>query len=218
MKKIFRKISVLFFSLLAMVIFIPAMSAFEAHVVGVTATIAQIDAPEFDPLSNEISGPTTVNITDADIDATHIFYTFAESTSNPDDVPNPVCGGNGGEKPQSLSISQSAVIKAIACDGSSASAHSSAISIKIYTFVAPPEQEPPHHGPENPGDTLPEQASDVAEEHAQGGLSHPNSSSTPHTTLPNDELIITVPPPQSKPSAAPSTSTQPTTTTTTSTN
>ncbi len=168
-----------------MVVFIPAMSAFEAHVVGVTASIAAIDAPIFDPSGSEISGPTTINITSQDPDATHIFYSLQEGTNDPSGVSDPFCGGNGGAIPQNLNISKTSVIKAIACDGSDASSHSSLISTQIYTFVAPPQEEEPPilKGPETPGDTLPEAASDVAQDHAQNGLNHPNSTSTPGSVV-----------------------------------
>lgn len=148
-------------AVLCIIVGVPAMSAFEAHVVNVTAELREINPPtlstQLDPPGNPpawdnpnggsgfaTDTPLTINMTDGDVDATNIYYTFMLGTLIPGDVPDPICGqlgpnGGGGAGAQSLIISASSAVKAIACDGSGPSSHKSFINIKIYSFDDPLE-------------------------------------------------------------------------------
>ncbi|MDR3643416.1 MAG: hypothetical protein P4L74_07400 [Candidatus Doudnabacteria bacterium] len=142
-------------TVLCLIVSIPAMSAFEAHVVNVTAQLKEITPPTLTPPGSSVawddhnggtnlSGNINVVMSDGYIDASDIYYTFGTGTIDPGTVPNPVCGqtgpnGGGGDKtlPQQLSINADTVIKAIACDGITGTAHSSYVNTKIYSFGQP---------------------------------------------------------------------------------
>ena len=128
-------------------------AAFESHMVNVTAAISQIDPPALTPPGNipwynlvggtDLTGTVDVFLSDADIDATHIYYTFGDG-ADPLAIPNPVCGqtglnGGGGLKGDveivPLSLVSTTTIKAIACDGDTSDAHHSVINTKVYTFL-----------------------------------------------------------------------------------
>lgn len=111
-------------------------AAFEAHVVNVTADIVQIDPPVITPPGGQYSAPVNINISDSDPDATHIFYTLTAGT-DAGSAPNPSCGGLlGGPKPRGpIAITDDTVVKAIACDGGTASAHGSLITTEIYDLT-----------------------------------------------------------------------------------
>lgn len=135
-------------ALIPLLILAPAFSAFEAHIINVTAEPAQIDPPVltppgagipwYDPFGGiGLSGTVEVEMTDEDPDATHIFYTYVTGTTTPSVVPDPVCGESlGGPKdaPQQVSFTGDTVVKAIACDGNATSSHRSVINTKIYIF------------------------------------------------------------------------------------
>ncbi len=140
--------------ILAMLIAAPAISAFEAHLVNVSATLAQIDPPILTPPGEGVtwdnqeggnfSSTTTVTMLDPDPDASHIFYTFITGTTTPSAVPDPVCGqtgpnSGGGTKPQNLEISTNIVVKAVACNGDTTQADKSVINTKVYTFGSVPQ-------------------------------------------------------------------------------
>ncbi|MDP3735003.1 MAG: DNRLRE domain-containing protein [bacterium] len=141
--------------LVAMLVGAPTISAYEAHIANVTATFVQIDPPVLTPpgpdaLWNETSGGSDlrgsveVDMTDADPDAHYIFFTSA-SGSDPSSVLDPACGepsvpgesGGGAIETEmvELSLTSTTVIKAIACDGDTASAHRSVTNTKIYYFA-----------------------------------------------------------------------------------
>ncbi len=155
---------------------VPALSAFEARVLNVTATIINIDPPILTIPGDvgwnvllggfDLSGSHLVQITAPDVDATHIFYDFAAG-SNRFSFPDPVCGGPfGGPKsvPQMVQINTSTVIKAIACDGAGSGAHYSVVNTKIYFFCATEprrdgddrEREREHHEERDIRDGCPE--------------------------------------------------------------
>lgn len=136
-------------TLLIVMVTVPFFQAFEAHVLNVTAEVFNIDPPVLtipgdigwdNPNGGAgLSGNQDIVMSDADVDATHIFYTYGPGT-DPNVIPNPVCGGsNGGPKglPQHLVINSDTTIKAVACDGPGAGAHRSLINTKIYTFTVP---------------------------------------------------------------------------------
>ena len=125
--------------------------AYEAHIVNVTANIIQIEPPVLTAPGDigwynttggsNLGGIVDVVMTDADIDATHIFYTYGPGL-DPLSIPTPVCGqigpnGGGDLKTEliQLSLTSDTVVKAIACDGSDGSAHWSLINTKIYDFI-----------------------------------------------------------------------------------
>ena len=116
-----------------------AFIAFEAHIVNVTAELVQIDPPVITPDSLTFNTPFDASIDDTDPDATHIFYTIGTGTLDPNTVPDPVCGGTGGPKPVGpIPVGAiDTVIKAIACDGPSGTAHGSLIVYEVYDFVQP---------------------------------------------------------------------------------
>lgn len=134
-------------SLVGVIIFVPLFQAFEAHIINVTATPIQIDPPVLDlpgagtPWYNPVgvfglTAPINVKITDSDPDALYIYYTVQTGTTTPAAVPDPVCGGALGglvSGSYSVNVSGDTVIKAIACDGNTASAHQSVINTKIYS-------------------------------------------------------------------------------------
>ncbi|HCB35781.1 MAG: hypothetical protein A2W52_01455 [Candidatus Taylorbacteria bacterium RIFCSPHIGHO2_02_49_25] len=156
--KIFSKISGLTaLTLIILLAGLPAVSAFEAHIVNVTATFIQIDPPVLTPPGGppaytwdntnggtNLTGTVNVVMTDADTDATHIFYNSGAGT-NPATVSDPVCGqpvvpgvGGGGEIPIEiiqLSLTSDTVIKAIGCDGNTGAAHRSVTNTKVYDFA-----------------------------------------------------------------------------------
>src|SRR3989344_2466070 len=125
--------------------------AFEAHFVNVTAAIFLIEPPVLTAPGDigwdntaggsNLTGIVDVVMTDADPDATHIYYTYGAGL-DPLSIPAPVCGqtgpnGGGDLKTEliQLSLTSDTVIKAIACDGDTGSAHYSVINTKIYDFV-----------------------------------------------------------------------------------
>ena len=142
-------------ALLCILVSVPAMSAFEAHIINVTAELKEITPPTLTPpvagtAWDDINGGSgfpvntdlAVGMDDAYPDAANIYYTFLSGTTTPDSVPDPVCGqigpnGGGGAKPQSLTINTTSVVKAIACDGSSPSSNKSYVNTKIYSFGDP---------------------------------------------------------------------------------
>ena len=163
------------FTLLLLIAIIPLFQAFEAHVVNVTAQPVFIDppvmTPPFVPVAWNVTDggtglvfPLDVFIVATDPDATHLYYTFGPGLV-PTTVPDPVCGGAfGGIKSgvYSVNISGDSVIKAIACDGSTGSAHHSVINIKIYD---PPAPAAPEVGPNTEQLILPnDQSGDVSGE------------------------------------------------------
>jgi hypothetical protein len=121
-------------------------SAFESHMINVTADLVQIDAPIMTPpgpvafdntTGGTFTGPITVFIVEFDPDATHVYYSFGPG-SDPSTVADPVCGDIfGGPKNDvhKVDLAADAVIKAIACDGDTAGAHYSAVNAKIYLFA-----------------------------------------------------------------------------------
>lgn len=144
-----------FFVILTVAVFLGALtlSAFESHILNVTARLAQIDPPVLTPPGDigwdntdggtNLTGVVNVVMTDADLDATHIFYTFGVGL-DPLTVPTPVCGqtgpdGGGDIKTEliQLSLTSDTVIKAIACDGDGLilPVHNSLVNTKIYDFI-----------------------------------------------------------------------------------
>src|SRR3989338_3273044 len=140
------------FAVTAMLAGVPLLSAFEAHMINVTAEIAQIDPPILTPAGpvawddtnggTNLSGTVTVLITSEDEDATHIFYSFGRGLDT-SIIPNPTCGQLAGPQsgggptlalPFEVSLTDDAVIKAVACDGPDPGSHASLINIKIYDF------------------------------------------------------------------------------------
>jgi hypothetical protein len=109
-----------------------AFIAFEAHVVDVKAKVAKVDPPVMLPAGGIFSDPIDVIIDAYDDDATHVFYELAIGL-DAGAVPEPVCGGLGGVKPVGpIHIADDTVIKAIACDGDSPSAHRSGVVTEFY--------------------------------------------------------------------------------------
>jgi len=127
---------------LVMVIFVlvnmvVAVSAWEAHIINVTATIVQIDPPVITPPGGQYSTTIDINIDDDDPDATHIYYTLTPGTDDNLAI-DPVCGGvnPGGPKPLGpITLLDDTVVKAIACDGDTPSAHFSLITTEIYDLT-----------------------------------------------------------------------------------
>lgn len=109
------------------------LSAFEAHIINVTAQVVQIDPPVITPPSGEYDGPLDIGIDDSDSDATHIFYTITPG-QDPSLAPDPTCGiYPGGAKPLGpITLDDDSVVKAIACDGDSVLSHFSLITTEIY--------------------------------------------------------------------------------------
>ena len=140
-------------AMVAVIIFVPLLQAYEAHVINVTATPIQIDPPVQnlpgpgtswnDPAGAfGLTSPINVSVTESDPDATHLFYTFMNGTTTPDAVPDPVCGGAlGGPVSGSYSVyvPSNTVVKSIACDGTTSAAHHSVVNTKIYTFACQPK-------------------------------------------------------------------------------
>lgn len=140
-------------ALVAVIIFVPLLQAYEAHVINVTATPIQIDPPVQnlpgpgaswnDPAGAfGLTSPINVSVTESDPDATHLFYTYMNGTTTPDAVPDPVCGGAlGGPVSGSYSVyvPSNTVVKSIACDGITSAAHHSVVNTKIYIFACQPK-------------------------------------------------------------------------------
>ncbi len=140
-------------ALVAVLVFVPLLQAFEAHVINVTAVPIQIDPPVQnlpgpgtswnDPAgAYGLTSPINVTVTEDDPDATHVFYTFANGTTTPEGVPDPVCGGLLGgpvSGTYTVYVPSNTVIKSIACDGTTSSAHHSVINTKIYTMACQPK-------------------------------------------------------------------------------
>ena len=140
-------------AMVAVIVFVPLLQAFEAHVINVTATPIQIDPPVQnlpgpgtswnDPAGAfGLTSPINVAITEDDPDATHLFYTFMNGTTTPEAVPDPVCGGPlGGPVSGSYSVyvPSNSVVKSIACDGADSTAHHSVVNTKIYIFACQPK-------------------------------------------------------------------------------
>ena len=142
-------------ALLCIIVTVPAMSAFEAHIVNVTADLKEITPPTLTPPGSGtawddtnggsgLSGNVNVVMSDPYVGAPDIYYTFQTGTLVAGLVPDPVCGqtgpnGGGGDKtlPQALTINSDTVIKAIACDGTTAGSNKSYINTKIYSFGQP---------------------------------------------------------------------------------
>lgn len=125
------------FSLVALVLLsIVPLSAFEAHIVNVTAVLLNIDPPVISPPGGQYSSEIDITIDDADPDATYIFYTVTPGT-DPSLAPDPACGVfPGGPKPIGLiTLTDDSVVKAIACDGPDGSAHASIIVTEIYDLT-----------------------------------------------------------------------------------
>ena len=135
-KSVFARLST--FALLLIIVSMPLVFAFEAHIINVTATIIQIDPPVITPGSGTYLGPIDIMITDSDPDATHIFYTITPGT-DPGLAPDPQCGVYpGGPKDIGpINLSTDSVVKAIACDGDTGLAHGSLITTEIYVFESP---------------------------------------------------------------------------------
>ncbi len=129
----------LFMALLMVLINAHAFVAFEAHVVDVKAEVARVDAPLITPPGgNAYPDEVDVSVTSDDADATHVFYTVTPGT-NANGAPDPSCtpsGVNlGGTKPiSSFVIGADAVVKAVACTGSDADAHSSLVTLAVFDF------------------------------------------------------------------------------------
>lgn len=122
-------------ALLVLVSIVP-LSAFEAHITNVTATIFNIDPPVITPPGGQYNGPVDIMIDDSDPDATHIFYTITPGT-DPGVAPDPACGVlPGAAKPIGpITLLDDSVVKAIACDGPDGSAHHSLITTEIYDLT-----------------------------------------------------------------------------------
>ena len=120
-------------ALVMLLVSAPLMLAFEAHVINVTATIFNIDPPTILPPALSCSADVNVTIGNADPDATYIFYNVGSGT-DPDTVTDPVCGGPfGGPNPIApFPLKDDTVVKAIACDGSTGSAHHSQVVTQVY--------------------------------------------------------------------------------------
>ena len=114
----------------------PLFLAFEGHVLNVTASIVMIDPPVITPPGGDYTGVLDSNINDADPDATHIFYTITPGL-DPGIAPDPICGVSaGGPKPIGpITLTDDAVVKAIACDSWLPGAHNSLITAAIYNFT-----------------------------------------------------------------------------------
>lgn len=129
----------IFMALLMVLINAHAFVAFEVHVVDVKAEVARVDAPLITPPGgNAYPDEVEVSITSDDTDATHIFYTVTPGT-DANTAPDPSCtpsGVNlGGTKPlSSFEIGADAVVKAVACTGSDADAHSSLVTLAVFDF------------------------------------------------------------------------------------
>jgi uncharacterized protein YegL len=135
--------------MVGMMLALPLFSAFESHIVNVTAELRQVDPPVISPPgagtawnnqmgSVDLTGTVTLNFSDSDVDAQYIYYTFGAGTVE-SLVPAPVCGDVlGGPKASvpALNISSNTTVKALACDGNTAVAHQSVINTKIYVFKA----------------------------------------------------------------------------------
>mgnify|MGYP001579149452 FL=1 len=122
-------------ALLLLVSIVP-LSAFEAHITNVTATIFNIDPPVITPPGGNYNGPVDIMIDDNDPDATHIFYTITPGT-DAGVAPDLACGVlPGAAKPIGpITLSDDSVVKAIACDGPDGSAHHSLITTEIYDLT-----------------------------------------------------------------------------------
>lgn len=143
--KRFKFVALTFVFLIAV---IPLFQAFEAHVVNVTAELAQIDPPIMKPPglaaawndtngASDLTDPINVFIAETDNDATHIFYTLGTGT-DPNTVSNPICGdtlGGISSNIYQVEVAVDLVIKAVACDGTDSTAHQSQINTKVYTFA-----------------------------------------------------------------------------------
>lgn len=122
--------------LIGLIVSMPLLLAFEAHVINVTAEIFNIDPPTITPPGGQYEeNPVDLVFTDDDPDATHIFYRVTPG-SDVSLAPDPVCGVDaGGAKPRQLiGLASDSVVKAIACDGDTPTAHASVIRTEIYTF------------------------------------------------------------------------------------
>lgn len=111
---------------------IPLM-AFEAHIVNVNATIVYIDPPVITPPGGQYTAALDITIDDADPDAVYIFYTITPGTDAGLAL-DPACGiYPGGLKPLGpITLEDDSVVKAIACDSDSVTAHGSTITTEIY--------------------------------------------------------------------------------------
>ena len=139
---------------IAVLILVPGIQAFEAHIVNITAEHAMIDPPFLTPPGNNdhtdtngggpYTDPIDVFFDNEDPDGSHIFFTFnpGNSTST---FPDPVCGQtgpNGGGDAEipielvPLNLTSTTVVKAITCDGDGSvlPVHKSLVNTKIYSF------------------------------------------------------------------------------------
>ncbi len=150
--KIFSAVKMTALTCVIVLVALPLFSAFEAHIVNISAEIIRIDPPVVTPPGDigwyvlnggmGLTGEVKVDFSSDDPDATHIFYTFGEGT-DPAVVPDPACGqapgaGAGGGLIEteilSLSLTSDTVVKAISCDGGDGFAHKSLTNTKIFSF------------------------------------------------------------------------------------
>ena len=139
---------------IAVLILVPGIQAFEAHIVNITAEHAMIDPPFLTPPGNNdhtdtngggpYTEPIDVFFDNEDPDGTHIYFTYGAGNV-PAFVPDPVCGQtgpNGGGDAEipielvPLNLTSTTVVKAITCDGDGSvlPVHKSLINTKIYLF------------------------------------------------------------------------------------
>lgn len=141
-------------SLVAAVVSLPLFSAFEAHVINVTATPFQLDPPVLTIPGDigwnnlvggtDLEGPQSVAITDPDGDVTHIFYTYTSGTTSPSALADPYCGqpdgpnsGGAANTPGAIAVSfdEDTVIKAVGCKpNGSGGWYQSLTNTKVYYF------------------------------------------------------------------------------------
>jgi len=139
---------------IAVLILVPGIQAFEAHIVNITAEHAMIDPPFLTPPGNNdhtdtngggpYTDPIDVFFDNEDPDGTHIYFTYGAGNV-PAFVPDPVCGQtgpNGGGDAEipielvPLNLTSTTVVKAITCDGDGSvlPVHKSLVNTKIYPF------------------------------------------------------------------------------------
>jgi hypothetical protein len=188
-----RSLKILSVSLVFILGLAPVLSAFEAHVVGVNASIVHINPPILTPPGDvpwdsleggtDLNGEIDVVMSNDDEDAPYIFYNYGPGT-DPDSIPEPICGATGGEKdaPQHLVIFSDTVIKAIACDGLSPSSNHSVTNTKVYIYE---QEDPPEIINANSGETgngnANENALDNPSNDRPGPLNNPQSLNSPET-------------------------------------
>ncbi len=143
-------------ALVASLIALPLFSAFEAHVINVTATPVLLDPPVLTIPGDigwnnlvggtDLAGQQVVSVTTDDPDAETVYFTYTTGTTSPAAVPEPTCGSvvvPGGTGPATttpgavtFSFSENTVAKAVTCKQVGPSEYRQSLTnTKVYSFT-----------------------------------------------------------------------------------